>query len=103
MMARFIGGIQGDKGSTSRLGSKESGMDFHAQGWDIGISGVLGVDDNDQDYIVAHINGGSNGSPHPQGVIRATEEFVEFTSGYATVKVYKDGRIVAEGCNGSYA
>lgn len=36
-MAHFIGGIQGNRGAASRLGSKGSGIEAYAQGWHSGV------------------------------------------------------------------
>lgn len=46
-MARFYGEVQGNRGSTSRLGSAKSGMVGHIRGWSTGCR----VDIRDEDGI----------------------------------------------------
>lgn len=60
-MAQFIGVIQGNRGETSKLGSKSSGMFAEARGW--GLGGEIQMRYNkekDRDEVVFSINGGSN-------------------------------------------
>jgi len=61
-MAHFIGNLQGNRGKTSRLGSKESGMDATARGWNIGgLISVFYNEDKKIDVIRFILDGGSNG------------------------------------------
>lgn len=61
-MARFRGTIQGCRGEASRLGSKGSGLDVRANGWNIGARVDLRVNDQGEDEISIEITGGSNNS-----------------------------------------
>jgi len=36
-MAHFYGELQGNRGETTRCGTKDSGMYAHIRGWDIGV------------------------------------------------------------------
>jgi hypothetical protein len=57
-MAHFYGEIQGSRGATTRCGTKNSGMDCHVRGWDIGAR--LKVTHKDgQDYIEVFVTSGS--------------------------------------------
>ena len=61
-MAQFRGWMQGQRGGTSRLGSKRSGLQATVDGWDAGIEvravwdEILGVD-----VFYVYATGGSNG------------------------------------------
>ena len=59
-MARFMAEIQGNRGSTSRSGSKASGIDGHIRGWNLGIKVQASVDDDGNDVFTVYRTGGSN-------------------------------------------
>jgi len=62
-MAHFIGYVKGNRGEASRLGSKSSGMDATARGWNIGGSVWVGYDEErGEDFVDLQIDSGSNGS-----------------------------------------
>ena len=57
-MAHFYAEMQGSRGATTRCGTKNSGMDCHVRGWDIGAR--LKVTHKDgQDYIEVFVTSGS--------------------------------------------
>jgi hypothetical protein len=57
-MAHFYGEIQGSRKATTRCGTKNSGMDCHVRGWDVGAR--LKVTHKDgQDYIEVFVTSGS--------------------------------------------
>jgi hypothetical protein len=59
-MAQFRGTIQGFRGPASRLGSKDSGLQVTANGWNVGVSlDAMHVDGHDE--IRVYLTGGSNG------------------------------------------
>lgn len=60
-MARFIGYLKGNRGQASRLGTKNSGIEARAQGWNIGARIVLKVDSQGRDVLKVYVNGGSSG------------------------------------------
>lgn len=60
-MARFRGTIEGNRGPASRLGTARSGLYVTANGWNIGASIHLGVNDHGEDEITIRLTGGSNG------------------------------------------
>lgn len=65
-MAQFIGIIQGNRGETSKLGSKNSGTFAEARGWGLGGEVQMRYNkENDRDEVVFSINGGSN---HERGI-----------------------------------
>lgn len=64
-MAHFIGFINGSRGEASRLGTKNSGIEARAQGWNIG--GRVAVRHNattGKDEVTLEVTTGSNGSGH---------------------------------------
>lgn len=58
-MAQFMTTIQGNRGETSRLGSKNSGMVARVNGWDSGVTVIAGHDD-EGDFFNVYQTGGSN-------------------------------------------
>lgn len=67
-MAHFIAGCQGNRGSETRLGSKESGARAYANGWNIGARVWASYDeDTKKDGMLVELNGGSNGGIYPCG------------------------------------
>ena len=61
-MAHFIGKLQGNRGEATRLGSKNSGIEVDADGWNFGVSAKIFYDkDTDQDVVRIFLTGGSNG------------------------------------------
>jgi len=60
-MAHFMGTMQGNRGSTSRLGSKSSGIDAQVSGWNIGVDVRCHYDpETDSDICHIYQTGGSN-------------------------------------------
>lgn len=59
-MAQFYGHMQGNRGTATRMGTKDSGITAHIRGWNVGISITCHVDDKGNDVCVAHETGGSN-------------------------------------------
>ena len=60
-MAHFIGGVEGNRGPASRLGSAKSGIEAYARGWDIGALIRCWVDENGRDIVSISLTSGSNG------------------------------------------
>jgi hypothetical protein len=60
-MAQFIGIVQGNRGSTSRLGTKETGLYATVNGWHRGIE-VRAYHEDGEDCFDIYITGGSTGS-----------------------------------------
>ena len=60
-MAHFYGEIQGSRGATTRCGTKNSGMDCHVRGWDIGVKLQLSHSEDGRDYIQVIATSGING------------------------------------------
>ena len=64
-MAHFYGTVQGNRGETSRCGSKSSGLVASANGWNIG--GTIQVEYNDKlqtDVVYFYRNKGSSSRGH---------------------------------------
>lgn len=60
-MAQFRAVIEGNRGPTSRLGSKQSGMTAHVDGWYSGVT-VKASHIDGQDVFTIYATGGSNGA-----------------------------------------
>ena len=58
-MAHFYAEIQGSRGATTRCGTKNSGMDCHVRGWDIGAR-LKVTHFEGRDYIEVIVTSGSN-------------------------------------------
>lgn len=63
-MAQFQAVISGNRGETSRLGSKHSGILGHIKGWSSGVKVYGYVDENGQDKFDIFM---TTGSSHTQG------------------------------------
>ena len=60
-MGHFYGDIKGNRGSASRMGSKQSGITAHIRGWKIGVRVDI-THENDRDCVRVYRTTGS--SPH---------------------------------------
>jgi len=58
-VAHFYGELQGNRGSTSRVGSKNSGMEAHIRGWNVGVKVEL-FHRNGRDIIRVYRTNGSS-------------------------------------------
>lgn len=59
-MAHFIGALHGNRGSVTRLGTPNSGIQAVARGWNVGVS-VMGRKEDDGDVFTIYADAGSNG------------------------------------------
>lgn len=59
-MAHFIGTIEGSRGSVTRLGTPDSGIQAVARGWNVGVN-VMGHKEADGDVFTIYADGGSDG------------------------------------------
>lgn len=60
-MAHFIGGVEGNRGPATRLGTANSGIHAFAQGWNVGVHVGAYVDQDGEDYVEILATGGSSG------------------------------------------
>jgi hypothetical protein len=61
-VAHFFGTLVGCRGQASRLGSKDSGIDVTARGWNIGGSASVRYNSaKDRDEVDVYVDHGSNG------------------------------------------
>ena len=61
-MAKFFGYLKGNRGETSRCGSKTSGIRTMVTGWDFGCHVEMNYNpDKDEDIIKIKITDGTNG------------------------------------------
>ena len=64
-MAHFYGKLQGNKGETTRLGSKSSGIIAIINGWDIGVTTKIEFSELlNTDIVYVYDTKGSNGGKH---------------------------------------
>lgn len=62
-MAQFRASIQGQRGATTRLGTKKSGINAIVNGWDQGVTVTAKYDEVlNQDVFEVRTNGGTNGT-----------------------------------------
>lgn len=61
-MAHFYGGVHGNRGQATRLGTAGSGMNTFAQGWDLGATVRVFVDKDGKDRVSVWLTGGTNKS-----------------------------------------
>lgn len=97
-MARFYGGVQGNKGEATRLGSKTSGLDAFVDGWDVGVHVRAYVRPDGTDAMNIFPNGGSNGGPHPPVTIQVDQKSVVVrVTARKTIHIDSEGNISIEG------
>lgn len=63
-MARFIGEVDGGRGSASRLGTPKSGIRTSARGWRVGVTVEGGANGNADEFRI-YATTGSNGGALP--------------------------------------
>ena len=66
-MAQFYANIKGNRGEATRMGTKDSGLQAHLRGWDIGVEVRL-IHLDGVDRIEVWTTGGSN-NPDPVGLV----------------------------------
>jgi len=59
-MAQFYASIQGNRGSASRLGTKQSGISGHIRGWNVGAQVEINHE-NGKDVVRVYATNGSAG------------------------------------------
>ena len=74
-MGHFIGRIQGARGETSRLGSRQSGISASIKGWHNGVNIYGGWSKESGDVFEIHATGGSTGGHRSKliGVVRVVD------------------------------
>lgn len=90
-MAQFRGTLEGNRGSASRLGTKNSGLIGTVNGWHVGLTLNARHDpDADTDRVSAELQGGSSGNNGklPEIFIVADEN--------GAYRIRLDGKIIAE-------
>jgi hypothetical protein len=72
-MAHFYGQMQGSRGETTRMGTKNSGLWAHLRGWDVGVEVRLDVDEDGHDTVTVWETGGSNNSSKVRKLVCVTK------------------------------
>ena len=61
-MAQFYASIQGNRGQATRMGTKQSGMDGHVRGWNVGCRVFMQYNEQTgQDECIIDLTSGSSG------------------------------------------
>lgn len=72
-MGHFYGGVHGNRGEATRLGTKNSGLKAFANGWDIGVDVKLRYDkEKDEDVVYVTLTSGSAGNASSKSLGRFT-------------------------------
>ena len=72
-MGHFYGGVHGNRGETTMLGTKNSGLKAFANGWDIGVDVKLRYDkEKDEDVVYVTLTSGSAGNSSSKSLGRFT-------------------------------
>ena len=93
-MAHFRGTLEGSRGQVSRLGTKNSGVQVTADGWDVGAGVDVGHRQDPStglslgDRVLVCLTGGSN-QTGPRGAIAHIER--RKSDGQVTVRFYDPG------------
>lgn len=66
-MSQFYANIQGNRGETTRMGTKSSGIEGHIRGWNVGIK-IYGYFKDGEDHFDVYLTTGSGGSVTNQRV-----------------------------------
>jgi hypothetical protein len=74
-MAHYRGVLQGSRGSTSRLGTKSSGLYAILSGWDVGVQVTIQHEDG-KDVIYVRKTGGSNNTPENTSNLYNLDELI---------------------------
>ena len=59
-MGHFYASIQGNRGEATRMGSKNSGIEGHVRGWNVGAKVRCYVDKDGSDCVSVDLTSGSN-------------------------------------------
>ena len=72
-MARFYGGVHGNRGKATRLWTKDSGFKAFANGWKLGVNIQLLYDkEKDEDVAYVTLTSGSAGNSSSKSLGRFT-------------------------------
>lgn len=84
-MARFYASIEGNRGSSTRIGTASSGISGHIRGWNVGAQVDCRVDGDDNDVVEVYATGGSNNGHHQQILARIMADgTIMVAEGYPT-------------------
>lgn len=73
-MSRFYASIQGSKGQATRQGTKNSGIQGHIRGWNVGARVFCSVNDDGKDEVTLILTSGSNGRKSDKAIGTFREE-----------------------------
>ena len=74
-MAQFYASIQGNRGQATRMGTKNSGIQGHIRGWDVGVEVHCRYNETTGgDEIWVYLTGGSNGGRSARDLVTILEQ-----------------------------
>ena len=79
-MAQFRAVIRGQRGEASRLGSKNSGIVAHVDGWNAGVTVRGMVDAQGRDMFTVYATGGSNRAQTERVIAVITDGKIEMAA-----------------------
>ena len=80
-MAHFYADIQGDRGTATRTGTKNSGINGHIRGWGSGINiRAIYNSETNKDIFLISITGGSNNPTIKERIFTLTENKIIFNN-----------------------
>lgn len=78
-MSHFYADIQGNRGEATRCGSKDSGIQGHIRGWNVGAFVVCGYDkQTDSDVVIVYATKGSSGYGAQNEVFRIVDGKIKY-------------------------
>lgn len=91
-MSHFYGSMEGNRGTVTRCGTKNSGVRAHIRGWDSGVSAWMAAeresDGESTDYCLIQITSGSNGrTKGASPLIVTAHQFDAILAGHAELRV----------------
>ena len=77
-MAHFYASIQGNRSEATRMGTKNSGIEGHIRGWDIGAKVKCTFDpETKEDYVTVYLTSGSSGYKSDKLIGSFTVDYLE--------------------------
>lgn len=76
-MAHFYASIKGSRGEATRIGTKNSGIQGHIRGWNIGAKVHCSVDKNGDDTVDIYLTSGSSGHKMSKHIGTFTVDYLD--------------------------
>lgn len=82
-MSHFYGSMQGNRGETTRQGTKGSGISAHIRGWNFGVKVIMYRNPQGNDVTDIYLTCGSDGVGHDKHLGSFTPEIADEFTKYA--------------------